>query len=340
MFSSESDVSMPTSPVYDRPFALLIEDWVSDLEDESEGEPMPTQKAPSFVHNTEHVKPPRPFVKPVEHPVPAENLRKEIPKFRGHRHSRNRKACFVRKSLTHLIKDCDYCEKKMVQKHVRNHAIRGNHQHYARMTHLNPYRHVVSTAVLTRSRLVPLNVARPVNTVVPQTKVQHQRPTTHGQSTTCFERQRSYRQWLLKTHDKDISYLSDFEEINRGYVAFGENPKGGKITRKGKIRTGKLDFDDVYFVKELKFNLFSVSQMCDMKNSVLFLDTECGKIVVAIDFVKELGVDNQHVKVINLGMNLKDDKSELSILVDRSIGASTGVKHLRPIFNNHQDNGA
>ncbi|GJS33893.1 hypothetical protein Tco_0532275 [Tanacetum coccineum] len=46
-----------------------------------------------------------------------------------------------------------------------------------------------------------------------------------------------------------------------------------------------------------------------------------GKIVAAIDFVKELRVDNQHIKVINLGINLKDDKSELSILVDRSIGA-------------------
>nr|GEX50558.1 putative ribonuclease H-like domain-containing protein [Tanacetum cinerariifolium] len=80
----------------------------------------------------------------------------------------------------------------------------------------------------------------------------------------------------------NISYLSDFEEINRGYVAFGGNPKGGKITCKGKIRTGKLDFDDVYFVKELKFNLFSVSQMCDKKNSVLFIDTEC--IVLSSDF--------------------------------------------------------
>nr|GFA89608.1 ribonuclease H-like domain-containing protein [Tanacetum cinerariifolium] len=29
--------------------APIIEDWVSDLEDESKGEPMPTQKAPSFV---------------------------------------------------------------------------------------------------------------------------------------------------------------------------------------------------------------------------------------------------------------------------------------------------
>nr|GEY73410.1 putative ribonuclease H-like domain-containing protein [Tanacetum cinerariifolium] len=80
----------------------------------------------------------------------------------------------------------------------------------------------------------------------------------------------------------NISYLSYFEEINKGYVAFGGNPKGGKITGKGKIRTGKLDFDGVYFVKELKFNLFSVSQMCDKKNSVLFTDTEC--IVLSSNF--------------------------------------------------------
>nr|GEU68323.1 ribonuclease H-like domain-containing protein [Tanacetum cinerariifolium] len=74
---------------------------------------------------------------------------------------------------------------------------------------------------------------------------------------------------------KNMSYLSDFMELNGGYITFGGNPKGCKISRKGKIRTGKLDFDDVYFVKELKFNLFSVSQMCDKKNSVLFTDTEC-----------------------------------------------------------------
>ncbi|GJT99040.1 hypothetical protein Tco_1094558 [Tanacetum coccineum] len=67
---------------------------------------------------------------------------------------------------------------------------------------------------------------------------------------------------------------SNYQEIDGGFVAFGGSPKGGKITRKGKIRTGKLDFEDVYFVKELKFNLFSVSQMCDKKNSVLFTETE------------------------------------------------------------------
>ncbi|GKB84016.1 putative ribonuclease H-like domain-containing protein [Tanacetum coccineum] len=73
----------------------------------------------------------------------------------------------------------------------------------------------------------------------------------------------------------NMSYLIDYEKIDGGYVAFGGNPKGGKITGKGTIKTGNLDFENVYFVRELKFNLFSVSQMCDKKNSVLFNDTEC-----------------------------------------------------------------
>nr|GEW50857.1 ribonuclease H-like domain-containing protein [Tanacetum cinerariifolium] len=81
---------------------------------------------------------------------------------------------------------------------------------------------------------------------------------------------------------RNMSYLSEFEELNGGYVAFGGNPKGGKISGKGKIKTGKLDFEDVYFVKELKFNLFSVSQMCDKKNHVLFTDTAC--LVLSSDF--------------------------------------------------------
>ncbi|GJT06144.1 hypothetical protein Tco_0840606 [Tanacetum coccineum] len=49
------------------------------------------------------------------------------------------------------------------------------------------------------------------------------------------------------------AYLSDYRDYNGGFVAFGSDPKGD----------------------ELKFNLFSVSQMCDKKNSVLFTDTEC-----------------------------------------------------------------
>ncbi|GJR71763.1 hypothetical protein Tco_0084128 [Tanacetum coccineum] len=49
----------------------------------------------------------------------------------------------------------------------------------------------------------------------------------------------------------NMSYLSDFKEFDGGYVAFGGGAKGGRITGKGTLKTGKLDFEDVYFVKEL-----------------------------------------------------------------------------------------
>ncbi|GKF82734.1 hypothetical protein Tco_0244390, partial [Tanacetum coccineum] len=48
------------------------------------------------------------------------------------------------------------------------------------------------------------------------------------------------------------AYLSDYEDYNGGFVAFGSDPKGGKIMGKGKIKTANLDFDDVYFVDQNK----------------------------------------------------------------------------------------
>ncbi|GKA72880.1 hypothetical protein Tco_0779096 [Tanacetum coccineum] len=41
------------------------------------------------------------------------------------------------------------------------------------------------------------------------------------------------------------SYLTDYEEIDGGFVAFGGNSKGGKITGKVKIRTGKANVETV-----------------------------------------------------------------------------------------------
>nr|GEY59208.1 putative ribonuclease H-like domain-containing protein [Tanacetum cinerariifolium] len=78
----------------------------------------------------------------------------------------------------------------------------------------------------------------------------------------------------------NISYLSDNEPFEGGYVSFGQG--GCKITGKGTIKTSKLEFKNVYFVKDLKYNLFSVSQICDNKNSVMFTDSEC--IVLGRDF--------------------------------------------------------
>nr|GEV61817.1 retrovirus-related Pol polyprotein from transposon TNT 1-94 [Tanacetum cinerariifolium] len=68
--------------------------------------------------------------------------------------------------------------------------------------------------------------------------------------------------------------LADFVQVKGGTVTFRGGD--GKITGKGTIRTSKLDFKNVYYVEELQnFNLFSVSQICDKKNKVLFPDAEC-----------------------------------------------------------------
>ncbi|GJR51587.1 putative ribonuclease H-like domain-containing protein [Tanacetum coccineum] len=75
-------------------------------------------------------------------------------------------------------------------------------------------------------------------------------------------------------------YLTEYEDYDGGFVSFRDGK--GRISRKGKIKTGTLDFDNVYFCKELKYNLFSVSQICDKKNNVLFTDTEC--LVLSFDF--------------------------------------------------------
>ncbi|GJX28625.1 hypothetical protein Tco_0236704 [Tanacetum coccineum] len=149
---------------------------------------------------------------------------------------------------------------------------------------------MVPRTVLTRSGLIPLYAARLVNTVQPRTTVNNAGPvkklgyTAEAKSSSKVFKGKQRKCYKASTWymTGNRSYLTDYEEIDGGFIAFEGNSKRGKITRKGKIRTGKLDFKDVYFVKELKFNLFSDSQMRDKKNSVLFTDTTC--VVLSPDF--------------------------------------------------------
>nr|GEW36811.1 hypothetical protein [Tanacetum cinerariifolium] len=95
--------------------------------------------------------------------------------------------------------------------------------------------------ILTRFRLVPLNAARPVTTASnPQHALKDIGVIDSGSSRHMIG---------------NISYLSDFEEINGGYVAFGGNPKGGKITSKGKIRSDN----------GTEFKNQDLNQFCGMK---------------------------------------------------------------------------
>ncbi|GJT20699.1 putative ribonuclease H-like domain-containing protein [Tanacetum coccineum] len=120
------------------------------------------------------------------------------------------------------------------------------------------------------SQTAPTNAARKVNTDKP-IDVPHK----------ALENKRIIDSGCSRHMTGNKTYLAKYQDYNGGRVAFGGSK--GYITGKGKIKTRKLDFEDVCFVKELQhFNLFSVSQMCDKKNKVLFTDTEC--LVLSPDF--------------------------------------------------------
>ncbi|GJU78154.1 ribonuclease H-like domain-containing protein [Tanacetum coccineum] len=191
------------------------------------------------------------------------------------------------KSKTHFSKQAQSTAKRPFYKQT---ALTRRYVHAAKRNYYTGRHNVVNTA---RSYTGQVNVVRVrgVN-VVKSSTYWVWRPTKPNGASLAFKRHnyinargRSKASHNIMIKDLlivdakgmtgNIAYLSDFKEFNGGYVAFGGGTYGGRITGKGTLKTDNLDFKDVYFVNELKFNLFSVSQMCDKKNYVLFTDTEC-----------------------------------------------------------------
>ncbi|KAJ9538676.1 hypothetical protein OSB04_031409 [Centaurea solstitialis] len=74
-------------------------------------------------------------------------------------------------------------------------------------------------------------------------------------------------------HMTDImTHLEDFKKYDGGHVVFGDNPKGGKISGKGKVSKCQMTFDYVYYVEQLRYNLLSLSQVCDKKHKFKIVD--------------------------------------------------------------------
>ncbi|GJR31433.1 putative ribonuclease H-like domain-containing protein [Tanacetum coccineum] len=250
----------------------------------------------------------------------------------------------------HLIRDCDFHEKRMAkQAELNNRISKGSSQREIRpvwnnVQRMNNQNQFVPKAVLTRTgkilvntartsdtntvntarhnfsrQAVPINAARKVNTVKPIVNNARPKASFHkyvspfrksfNRTTTLrtnFSKQKvntveDYPQRVLQnkgivdsgcsrhmTGSGNKAYLAEYQDFNGGPVSFGGSK--GYITGKGKIKIGKLDFEDVFFVKELQyFNLFAVSQMCDKKNKVLFTDSEC--LVLSPEF--KLSDENQ-----------------------------------------------
>ncbi|GKA33128.1 ribonuclease H-like domain-containing protein, partial [Tanacetum coccineum] len=247
-----------------------------------------------------------------------------------------KKACFVCGSYSHLIKDCDFHEKRMAKKSVLKNMGKNTGQREIRPVwnsaqRINHQNKFVPSAVLTRFGRVPVSAAkqsslrattststfRPVNTATHTNRVNVSKLRTNafhkvnGVNTagqTAVSTVKGTRVTAVKASAgcvwrPKMTDLNNVSKDNSGswvskrgnpqqalknigifdsFIAFGGSARGGKITRTVKIRTHKLDFKDVFFVKELKFNLLFVSQICDKKNSVLFTETEC--LVLSPDF--------------------------------------------------------
>nr|GEV50690.1 retrovirus-related Pol polyprotein from transposon TNT 1-94 [Tanacetum cinerariifolium] len=210
---NESDKSLPFSSLYDRfqysdgyhvvppPYTgtfmppkpdfvfnnvPLLLNWVLDSEDESEIKP--PQNVLSFVQTSEQVKSLRPFLQHVEPSILAATPKQASPKSISNGKRRNRKACFVCKSLDHLIKD-RYAGKIRMENKMPN--------------------------------------FRPC---FPQHKCIND--PEKGNPQHALQDKRVIDSRCSRHMTRNMSYLSDFKELNGRYVSFGGNPKDGKISGK------------------------------------------------------------------------------------------------------------
>ncbi|GJR55657.1 putative ribonuclease H-like domain-containing protein [Tanacetum coccineum] len=238
--SEETHESMP-EPVVNEPKVVsqpkvwsdapIIEEYESDSEDEHVSLPTKEQEIPSFafINTDKHVKTPRQTV--IEQNTCSQSLKPDkkdcsglMSKKLGLGYGFTKKACFVCGSFSHLIRDCDFHEKKMAKQAELNNRMRKKSSqreirtiwnNVQRVNHKNQF---VPTTVLTRTDKIPVNTARASVSTVGGKRETAVKPSA-GLSTQNFTEQRS---------------------------------------------------------KELQhFNLFSVSQICDKKNKVLFTDSEC-----------------------------------------------------------------
>nr|GEV54707.1 hypothetical protein [Tanacetum cinerariifolium] len=118
---------------------------------------------------------------PIETTFQAATSVPASPKSNSSGKRRNRKACFVCKSVDHLIKDCDYHTKTMAQPTPRNYTYRGHHKQYAPLTHSKPQKHRFPTTVLTQSKPVSNTAVRPVSPALPNITVTRPKTVTHHQ---------------------------------------------------------------------------------------------------------------------------------------------------------------
>ncbi|GJR67943.1 putative ribonuclease H-like domain-containing protein [Tanacetum coccineum] len=291
--------------------APIIEEYESD----SDNDYMPNvplrQEKPSCADNSKHKKTPRKDT----------NSRSQSSKRIGLGYGSTRRACFVCGSYRHLIKDCDFHEKRMAKQAELNKRVckgtglEGNRPVWNNVQKVNHKNQFVPIAVLTktskilvstaRQNFLKLTVSRKVNTA----RRNFVSVSPKMNENDAFKRHNVFRKshspakrpfqnntitnnmiWKLKANTSNANhvntagtqamvntikgnkgnaddphkalmykgiidsgcsrhmtrnkaYLADYKNYNGGPIAFGGSK--GYITSKGKIKTGKLDFEDL-----------------------------------------------------------------------------------------------
>ncbi|GJZ38255.1 hypothetical protein Tco_0584446 [Tanacetum coccineum] len=146
-----------------------------------------------------------------------------------------KKACFVCGSFNHLIKDCDLHDKNKVQKPVLNNvkkgtsqkkvrpvwnnAMRVNHQNFS-----NSRRNFIPTTVLTKSGIVPVSAAMPINTAAPKSFVNAAKTRPNAfQKSHSLSRRPFYQQTSHK--NKNLN-----DKVNTAKINSVNTAKGNRVT--------------------------------------------------------------------------------------------------------------
>ncbi|GKD99682.1 hypothetical protein Tco_1387666, partial [Tanacetum coccineum] len=183
---------------------------------------------------------------------------------------------------------------KQVEQHSQNtHCPRGNQRNWNNMMSqklginfemfnkacyvcgsFDHLQNLVPRAVLMKSGLVSINTARQVNAAQSKAIVNAARPMSYlskiahstGNPQMNLQDQGVIDNGCLKHMTGNMSYLTNYKEIDGGYVSFRGNPKGGKITRKGKAKKSVRLMMEKLFGMELE--LILVPQPSDPSENV------------------------------------------------------------------------
>nr|GEZ43006.1 hypothetical protein [Tanacetum cinerariifolium] len=180
--SSKSDSNWPPSNLYDKsvlsggyhavlpPITGTFMSPKPDLVfhtppfDENEHLAFNVQFSPTKPEQDLSFKPCAPIIMdwPVEAPILAATLKPTTPKTNRSGKKKNRKTCFVCRSVDHLVKDCHFHAKPKPQLTLRNYVPKGHTKQNASFPQKPLQMHMVPAAVFTQSKPLYVIAVRPV----------------------------------------------------------------------------------------------------------------------------------------------------------------------------------